>query len=294
MSQTPRVWFITGTSTGFGRELALVALERGDKVVATARKPETLTDIVQQYPDQAVAVRLDVTKLTEIAAAVAQAVDTFGRIDVVVNNAGYGVFGTVEEISSEMAQQQFDTNFFGALQVTQAILPTLRHQRSGHVINISSVGGFIGFPGVGIYSASKFALEGISEALAQEVAPLGIKVTIVEPGAFRTAFVGNIVGGEQVAADYQATGGQVINLIRSIDQQQPGDPRKAALAILQVVDSPQPPLRLPLGEDAVLNMEAKLRTVQAEVAAWREVAVNTAYEGAQVFQLGEAAKAGNS
>jgi NAD(P)-dependent dehydrogenase (short-subunit alcohol dehydrogenase family) len=292
MTTTARVWFITGTSTGFGRELALAALERGDKVVATARKPETLADIVAQYPERAIAVQLDVTQPAEINAAVAQAVDTFGRLDVLVNNAGYGAFGTVEEISDAAVRQQFDTNFFGALQVTQAVLPLLRRQRSGHILNISSVGGFVSFPGVGIYNASKYALEGMSEALALEVAPLGIKVTIVEPGSFRTAFIKNILGEQQVADDYQATGGRVIELIRArgAGQQQPGDPRKAAFAMLQVVDSPQPPLRLPLGEDAVVNIETKLRAVQAEVNAWREVAIDTAYEGAQFFSLGDVDK----
>jgi len=249
--QHPRIWFITGSASGFGRALSETALERGDSVVATARKPERLADLVQRYGVRILALPLDVTQPFQIQTAVMRAIQAFRRIDVLVNNAGYGVFGAVEEVSPQAVRKQFETNVYGALEVTCAVLPHLRRQRSGHILNISSSGGLVGFAGAGIYCASKFALEGWSEALAQEVAPLGVHVTIVEPGAFRTAFNGALSAPNRTIEDYDETSGHMMQWLRQMDGQQPGDPQKAAAAMMQVVEHPAPPLRLVLGADAV-------------------------------------------
>ena len=280
-----KVWFITGSSTGFGRELAEEALAQGHRVVATARRPEVLRELTERYPETARAVRLDVTKPEEVRAAVGEAVKEFGRIDVVVNNAGYGSIGALEEFTDEQLRRQFETNFFGAVDVTRAVLPLLREQKRGHVVNISSVGGFASFPSFGPYCASKFALEAISESLAAEVAAHGIKVTVVEPGAFRTAIGGATDIAANRISDYQSTE-QVLGWFKEIDGKQPGDPRKAARAIIKAVESESPPLRLPLGEDAITTIEGKLETVKGEIARWREVGTGTAYEGAVYTAIG--------
>ncbi|ARV60762.1 short-chain dehydrogenase/reductase [Nostocales cyanobacterium HT-58-2] len=285
-SQT-RVWLITGSSTGFGRALAEAVLEHGNTVVLTARNLQQVEDLTAKFPGRALAVRLDVTKSEEVREAVSQAIAIFGRIDVLVNNAGYGTIGAIEEISNEDIRRQFETNVFGALDLTRAVLPYFRHQRSGHILNLSSVGGFVSFPGSGIYCSTKFALEGISEALAKEVAPLGIKVTIVEPGAFRTDFAGrSLVVSETQIEDYEPVVGGMRQWLRDTDGKQPGDPKKAALAIIQAVESDHPPLRLALGVDAVNGIDAKLKSVKAELDAWRQVAVDTAFEGAVVSAIG--------
>ncbi|NMG07730.1 oxidoreductase [Brasilonema sp. UFV-L1] len=286
-SSSHRVWFITGSSTGFGRTLAEAVLDKGETVVLTARKPEQVEDLTAKFPNRALAVRLDVTKPEEVREAVKQAIATFGRIDVLVNNAGYGTMGAIEELSDEVVRRQFETNVFGALDVTRAVLPHLRQQRSGHILNFSSVGGFVSFPGAGIYCSTKFALEGISEALAQEVAHLGIKVTIVEPGAFRTDFNGrSLVLSDTQIADYEPVISSFRQWLQDNDGKQPGDPKKAALAMIQAVESDNPPLRLTLGADAVSAIDAKLESVKAELYAWKEVAVNTAFEGAEVGAIG--------
>jgi NAD(P)-dependent dehydrogenase (short-subunit alcohol dehydrogenase family) len=282
-----RVWFITGSSTGFGRALAEAVLASGDSAVLTARKPQQLEDLTQRFPERSLAVRLDVTKPQEVAEAVEGAIATFGRIDVLVNNAGYGWVGAIEEASDEDIRKQFETNVFGVLSLTKAVLPHLRKQQSGHIINFSSVGGFVGFPGSGIYCSTKFAIEGISEALAQEVKHLGIKVTIVEPGAFRTDFNGrSLVLSDTHLEDYQAIVGGFRQWLQEMDGKQPGDPKKAALAIIQAVNSSNPPLRLLLGADAVNAIESKLESVKAELEDWKEVSINTAYEGAVVSAVG--------
>lgn len=185
MANNEKVWLITGSSTGFGRSLTEAVLKKGDRVIATARKPEQLDDLVAKYPDTAKAVRLDVTNPQEVHNAVNAAIDAFGRIDVLINNAGYGTVGAIEEVSDEAIRRQFDTNVFGALEMMRTVLPIMRQQRSGHILNVSSVGGFVSFGATGIYCATKFALEALSEALAKKVAALGIKVTIIEPGAVR-------------------------------------------------------------------------------------------------------------
>lgn len=285
-SQT-RVWLITGSSTGFGRMLAEAVLDQGETVVLTARNRQQVEDLTAKFPDRTLAARLDVTNPTEVREVVKVAIATFGRIDVLVNNAGYGTLGAIEEASDEEIRRQFETNVFGALDLTRAVLPHMRQQRSGHIINFSSVGGFVSFPGSGIYCSTKFALEGISEALAQEVAPLGIKVIIVEPGAFRTDFSGrSLVVSDTQIADYEPVIGQYRQWVQDIDGQQPGDPKKAASAIIQAVNSENPPLRLALGADAVNAIDAKLKSVKAELDAWRQVAVDTAFEGVTVSGIG--------
>ncbi len=293
--QQQRVWFITGCSTGFGRSLTEAVLERGEIVVATARNPQQLENLAQQYceaeatvkGDRILVLPLDVTKPSDVQGAVNQTIATFGRIDVLVNNAGYGVFGAVEEVSDIDVRRQFETNVYGALDVTRAVLPHLRRQRSGQILNISSSGGFVGFAGAGIYCASKFALEGWSEALAKEVAPLGIHVTIIEPGAFRTEFNGTpLILPNQTIDDYTATSSQMIQWIRQMHGQQPGDPKKAAAAMIQVVNSPNPPLRLVLGADALDAIHAKVEAVVADLTNWKNVSINTAFDGVAVGAIG--------
>lgn len=282
-----RVWFITGSSTGFGRSLTEAVLKHGDRIVATARKPEQLSDLVERYSETVKAVQLDVTNPQEVRTAVQTAIEAFGRIDVVVNNAGYGAVGAIEEVSDDAIRHQFETNVFGALNVMRAVLPTLRKQRSGHILNISSVGGFVGFGATGIYCGTKFALEGLSEALAKEVAPLGIKVTIIEPGAFRTDFNGRSLSTpDNLIDDYAAISGGFLNWLQDMDGKQPGDPDKAAQAMIHVVESDNPPLRLALGADAVSTIEENLESVKAELEAWKKVSVDTAFEGAEFSAIG--------
>lgn len=283
----PKVWFITGSSTGFGRSLTEAVLKHGYRVIATARKPEQLSDLVDQYPEQVKAVRLDVTNPQEVRDAVTSALNSFDRIDVLVNNAGYGTVGAIEEVSDEAIRHQFETNVFGALNMMRTVLPAMRQQRSGHILNISSVGGFVAFGGTGIYCGTKFALEGLSEALAKEVASLGIKMTIVEPGAFRTDFNGRSLSTpDQLIDDYAAISGEFLKWLQETDGKQPGNPNKAAEAMIQAVESDNPPLRLPLGADAVSAIGEKLESVKAELDAWKEVAANTAFEGVEVGAIG--------
>lgn len=286
MGNKSRVWLITGCSTGFGRALAEAVLENGDRLIATARNAEKLQDLTQSHPQQVCIISLDVTNPDNIRSAVAKAKDAFGRIDVLVNNAGYGTMGAIEEQSDEAIKRQFDTNLFGAINMMREVLPIMRSQHSGHILNISSVGGFVSYAGSGMYCSTKFALEAVSEALAQEVAPLGIKVTIVEPGAFRTDFGGrSLAVPEQPIEDYAETSGKVIQWIRDIDGKQPGDPAKAAQAMMKVVQSENPPLRLALGEDAVNGINQKLESMKAELDAWKDVSINTAFEGATISAI---------
>lgn len=282
-----KVWFITGSSTGFGRELAEELLEQGYKVVATARKPETLADLTEKYPETARAVRLDVTNAEEVRAAVKEAVDAFGRIDVLVNNAGYGLIGAIEEVSDAQFRHQFETNVFGAVDVMKAVLPQMRAQKSGHILNLSSVGGFVSFPSAAYYTASKFALEAFSESLAAEAAHHGIKVTIVEPGAFRTDFNGrSLAVGDNLLGDVYPTTEGFSNWLKDMDGKQPGDPRKAAQAMIKAAASENPPLRLPLGQDAIETIEAELENVKNDIAPWRETGVNTTFPGMTAGAIG--------
>jgi NAD(P)-dependent dehydrogenase (short-subunit alcohol dehydrogenase family) len=273
-----RVWFITGCSTGFGRELAKAVLARGERVVATARKVEEVQDFEESGPELARAVRLDVTDPEEVSGAVDAALDAFGRIDVLVNNAGYGSMGGVEEISDEEIRRQFEVNVFGVLNITRAVLPHMRERRQGHIINISSVGGFVGVPGFGIYNGTKFAVEGISEALALETEPLGIHITIVEPGAFRTDWAGRSLAAAPAIDDYRETVGQTREYISNENGNQQGNPRLAAEAMISAVEADEPPLRLPLGDDALGMVREKLDSVKRETDAWETTIVETSFE----------------
>ncbi|MEO1465170.1 MAG: oxidoreductase [Cyanobacteria bacterium J06633_1] len=278
-TQNTKVWLITGSSSGFGRTLAETVLETGDRVITTARKPEQLEDLIAQYPETALAWPLDVTNKEEIKSAIDSAIAKFGRIDVLVNNAGYGLIGALEEVSDEQIQRNFNTNLFGVIDVIRATLPILRSQQSGHIINMSAIAGFTNELGFSIYGGAKFALEGVSEALQGEVAPLGIKVTIVEPGPFRTDFIGRSLDRTESSMEaYQGTVGKFLNFLDNIEGKQPGDPQKAARAIIQVVNSPNPPLRLVLGKYAYSKFRQKLESLTTELAAWEEIAANTDFE----------------
>jgi len=267
-----RTWFITGASTGFGRVLAEEVLKAGGKVVATARNRDKVMDLEEKYRQTAKALALDVTDAGQVDSAVTQGIAKFGRVDVLVNNAGYGVAGAIEEVSEAEFMPMFETNVFGLLRVTRAFLPHLRKQRSGHILNLSSIGGVVASPGMGYYNATKFAVEGISEALAAEVAPLGIRVTIIEPGPFRTDFLGRsgVVAKTRIA-DYDATAGNMRKYFAENDGKQKGDPLRAVHAMMQVVDSPNPPLRLLLGASALQRLRSKLANWEKEIAAWEQV-----------------------
>jgi NAD(P)-dependent dehydrogenase (short-subunit alcohol dehydrogenase family) len=267
-----KVWFITGTSRGFGHEWAEAALERGDRVAATARDLSTLDDLVEKYGDAILPIELDVTDREADFAAVAQAHERFGRLDVVVNNAGYGQFGLIEELSEKEARDQFETNVFGALWITQAALPFLRKQGSGHIIQVSSIGGISAFPNIGIYNGSKWALEGFSQALAQEVADFGIHVTIVEPGSFSTDWGGASAKHATELADYDEFRAKAAEA-RKARLGVSGDPTKSAPAILAVVDADEPPLRIFLGSSPLGTAKADYAGRIATWEKWNDVSV---------------------
>jgi len=274
-----RTWLITGASRGFGILIAEQALRAGDAVIATARNPQDITDRLGDHPNL-LAVRLDVTREEEAHQAVAQGIKRFGRIDVLINNAGFGVLGAVEETSASETERLFATNVFGLLNVTRAVLPHMRAQRSGRVINISSIGGYQAYVGWGVYGSTKFAVEGISEALHQELAPLGIHATVVEPGFFRTDFLDeqSLIKTALVLPDYDETVGKMRTFAEAANHAQPGDPLKFAEAMLALVNAPNPPQRLALGSDTVARIEAKNRLVAQELAEWNELALSTDYK----------------
>lgn len=269
MDSAGKVWFVTGSSRGFGRIWVEAALERGDSVAATARSTEALAPLVDRFGDRVLPIALDVTDRAAVDAAVGAAVARFGRIDVVVNNAGYGLFGAVEEVSEQEAREQFETNFFGALWVTQAVMPVLRAQRSGHILQISSVGGVAAFPTLGIYNASKWALEAMSESLAAEVAEFGVRVTLVEPGGYATDWSGP---SAVRAAELDVYDG-MRERRRAAAPAQAGDPAATPAAILAVVDSDDPPLRLLLGTRGPTFLPSLYAARLAEWESWREVSV---------------------
>jgi len=265
------VWFITGCSTGFGRELARIALERGMRVVATARDASTLADLVAGHQQDALAVALDVTDNKQIAVSVESAEAKFGRIDALVNNAGYGYFAAIEEGEEPEVRAIFDTNVFGLIEMTKAVLPVMRRQRRGHIVNISSIGGLVGFPGVGYYNATKFAVEGLSEAMSKELEPLGIKVLIVEPGPFRTDWAGrSLKKTKHEISDYTETAGARRRQVSDYSGKQPGDPVRAVEAIIKAVESPNPPLRLLLGKMAFETAQQKIESMSKELKAWKD------------------------
>ncbi len=279
MSQenTP-VWFITGCSTGFGKELAKLVLARGWRAVVTARKVDQLQEIVEGQGDNAFAVALDVTKPDQIAEAVGQAETHFGRIDVLVNNAGYGYLAAVEEGEDDQIRQIFETNFFGLVALTNAVLPIMRKQRSGHIVNFSSIGGLMSFAATGYYHATKFAVEGLSESLSIELKPLGISVTIVEPGPFRTDWAGrSLLESKTQIDDYAETAGKRRTQSRERSGKQQGDPVRGGEAIIKAVTSENPPLRLLLGKPAFDMAQKKLDSMKEEFNTWRDTSFSADY-----------------
>jgi short-subunit dehydrogenase len=267
-----KVWFITGCSTGFGRFLAIEALAKGYKVVVAARNTNDVQDIVTNYPTTSLAVKLDVTIAEQINTAVNATIEKFGTIDVLVNNAGIGYFGAIEESEEQEVRRMFDINVFGLAHMTQAVLPIMRKQRSGHILNIASIGGLRSFPGVGFYNATKYAVDGLSESLSKEVAPLGIKVTIVAPSGFRTDWAGRSANDTKIViADYAETAGKNKGDIRGFSGNQPGDPVRAAKAMIQVVETENPPLRLLLGAAALKGARIKLEELKHDFDTWAEV-----------------------
>ncbi|WP_329189484.1 oxidoreductase [Actinacidiphila glaucinigra] len=273
-------WFITGAARGFGLEVARQALERGDRVVATARDPRDVERALSAYGERVLAVALDVTDEAQARAAVDAAVYAFGRIDVLVNNAGRGVLGAVEETSDAAFRAVYETNVFGLANVTRAVLPVMRRQRSGRILNLSSIGGFRGAPGFGVYCSTKFAVEGLSEALHGELAPLGIHVVIVEPGYFRTDFLdaSSLHTEGRVIDDYAATAGAVRDAVPGLNHTQPGDPVKGARAMIELADSGHPPMRAQLGSDCAAAMDGKIAELRKETDAWRDLALSTDHD----------------
>jgi NAD(P)-dependent dehydrogenase (short-subunit alcohol dehydrogenase family) len=274
-----KVWFLTGASSGFGAEMAKAIIDSGDKVAATFRKSEQASSFSQQYNSNALGLVLDVTKTESIGPALQQAIDNFGRIDVLVNNAGYGTIGAIEEFSLEEIRAQMETNFFGAVAVTKEAIPILREQGSGHIVQISSQSGFRAMAGFGVYNASKFALEGFSEALAQEMAPFGIRVTIVEPGPFRTQFLSGSLKMPLQQMDIYQKGpvGQMYQYQQKMNGNQEGDPVKAAKAIVNYVQTNKENLRLPLGKVTIQSMRSKLEAVEKDIAANESIAISTVF-----------------
>lgn len=275
-----KVWMITGASRGFGREFALAALAAGDQVVATGRDAAQVSAAMGCTSPDLLTLTLDVTVESQAKAAAEAALARFGRIDVLINNAGYALLGALEECSMQELEAQFRTNVFGLFAVTQAVLPAMRQQGAGHIINLSSMAGFKGWPGSSVYSASKFAVEGLTESLAVEVAPFGIHVTMLEPGYFRTDLLSDAslsLAARELAA-YDTVTGQMRRQIAGVSGHQPGDPAKLVRAVRQIVDSPQPPLRLALGSDAVDVAEHKLSAWQHELNQWRALSTSTDFD----------------
>jgi NAD(P)-dependent dehydrogenase (short-subunit alcohol dehydrogenase family) len=269
-----KVWFITGCSTGFGRELAKEVLQAGYKAVVTARNTNDIVDIVSAYPETALAVQLDVTNAAAIASSVEQATQHFGSIDVLVNNAGIGYFGAIEESDEAEVRRMFDINFFGLANMTNAVLPIMRKQRSGHIINIASIGGLVSFPGVGFYNATKYAVDGLSESLAKEVAHLGIKVTVICPSGFRTDWAGRSANNAtKVIDDYAPTAHANKDTIRGYSGNQPGDPIMAAKAIVMVTETEKPPMRLLLGAGAMKGGRRKLEELKTDFDTWESITI---------------------
>ena len=279
MESSQKVWLITGVSGGLGRALAEQVAQSGDTVIGTLRKQKQLEEFESVLPGKTFGVLLDVNQHARFGEVLNNMISRFGSIDVLVNNAGYGLFGAIEELSIDEARQQMETNFFSPLVLTQAVLPFMRKQKSGHIVQISSMAGMRSNPGMGLYNASKFALEGFSEALALETAPLNIKVTIVEPGPFRTSWAGgSSVRAEKVIPEYNETAGYRISTIQGYSGTQPGDPVRAAKVIVEVVNSANPPLRLPLGEVAIEAIRSKLKSVEEEINQWEDLTMNTSFD----------------
>jgi NAD(P)-dependent dehydrogenase (short-subunit alcohol dehydrogenase family) len=271
-STLSRVWFVTGTSTGFGYLLTDEVLKRGERIIATARDVSRLSRLTQQYPDRIQALTLDVTNPQEIVSVAERGIAAFGHVDVLVNNAGYGVNGAIEEVSEDEFEPMFQTNIYGLIRVTRAFLPHFRRRHSGHIFNLSSIGGLIGSAGWGFYNTTKFAVEGFSEALAEEMKPLGVRVTVVEPGPFRTDFLGRSGKlAKRELIEYAATAGKAREYLKTQSGRQPGDPQKAVEAIIAAANSPKPPLHLILGRIALTRFRHKLSDWQQEIAEWESL-----------------------
>jgi NAD(P)-dependent dehydrogenase (short-subunit alcohol dehydrogenase family) len=276
-----KVWFITGSSRGFGRAITETVLAAGDRVIATARRPEQLDDFVKRYGSQVFAVKLDVTVPTEAQNAVSAAIDKFGRIDVLVNNAGNGHIGAFEEMTPEEFSSQFDVNFWGVINVTRAALPYLREQGAGHIIQMSAISGRVSVPGLSGDCAAKFAVEGFSEALAQEIKPFGIKLTLIEPGGFRTEWGNTSMGYAKPMECYSATVGAFREFVRDYAGRETGDPMKGAQAIKLITELPDPPLRLILGSDALTFARNSYKQFLAETEHWAHLSESTDHDDAQ-------------
>ncbi|MCC8404438.1 SDR family NAD(P)-dependent oxidoreductase [Paraburkholderia sp. MMS20-SJTN17] len=274
--QYKRVWFITGASRGLGALIAQAALADGNAVVAAGRNVAAIVERLGVSP-ALLPVTLDVTDEAQARASVAAAIEKFGRIDVLVNNAGFGLLAAVEESSDADVRRMYDTNVFGLLNVTRAVLPVMRKQRSGHVMNLSSLGGYRAAAGFGVYSSTKFAVEGITEALHAELKPLGIHATVIEPGYFRTDFLdgSSLVVGKEIIDDYDETSGKVRRVAVGLNHNQPGDPEKLATALVTLADAQKPPLRLPLGSDALKAIADKNAYVMAETETWKALSAST-------------------
>jgi len=280
-----QVWLITGCSRGLGRALAEAVLAEGHQLVATARNPTQLADLVERYGDQVRAVALDVTDARAASNAIQAAVDAFGRLDVLVNNAGYGDVASIEDTSLADFRAQIETNLFGVISVTKAAIPLMREQRSGHIIQIASIGGRVGPPGGGAYAAAKWGVEGFSEVLAKEVGPLGIKVTLIEPGGMRTDFAGSSTTIRPSRPEYDATVGAIARFQRDYDGTQPGDPARAAAVILHIASLEETPLRLLLGSDAVHQAEQNDMALLEADRKWRELSLSTDFEAGGGFKV---------
>ncbi|MFF8772180.1 SDR family NAD(P)-dependent oxidoreductase [Kitasatospora sp. NPDC015120] len=274
----PKVWFITGSSRGLGRAIAETALSSGDRVVATARRPEQLSDLVDQYGENVIPVALDVTDAAAAESAVATAVERFGRIDVVVNNAGYGDIAAIEDVTIEDFTAQINTLLMGTVYVTKAVLPTLREQGSGHIFQVSSVGGRITLPGLAAYQAAKWGVGGFSGVLAQEIAPFGVKVTVLEPGGMRTDWAGSSMTIPPISEPYQQTVGAIAGMLRAGTGSEPNDPAKIGALIQQILELPEPPVRLLVGSDAFQYATAAAEALAESDARWHELSESVAFD----------------
>ncbi|MRS62834.1 oxidoreductase [Larkinella terrae] len=278
-----KVWFITGSSRGLGRSLTEAVLAKGDRVAATARNISALDDLVLKYPGQIYPIRLDVVQYEQVHQAVDEAVSHFGRIDVLVNNAGFGIIGAAEAFTVEQVRSQLETNLYAPIEITRAVLPHMRRQRSGRILQISSVGGRVGNPGLTMYQAAKFGLGGFTEALAKEVAPLGIHVTSVEPGGFRTDWAGDSMTYAAQVEGYETTVGQRIEFIKSGQFVPVGDPEKAAQVMVELAEHPEPPIHLVLGSEAVGILKQADVARMAELEKWMPVSLSTDHDEAEDF-----------
>jgi short-subunit dehydrogenase len=270
-----KVWLITGCSTGFGRVLAEELLSSGNKVIVTARKISSIEDLQTKYPDNAFCLELDVSNNAQINYVVLNAIKKFGQIDVLVNNAGYGICGALEEAPENEIRRIFDTNVFGLIEMTKAVLPHMRKNKFGHILNISSVAGLVSTPGFGIYNATKYAVEGLSEALAGEVSSFGIKVTIIEPGPFRTDFAGRSIYMCEEMKEYDQSMQATRNYIQKVNGNQSGDPLRASFLMMRVVEMENPPLRLPLGKMALERIQIKIKSFNEELKRFEEDSLGT-------------------